>query len=103
VFNYSERPGTKSLKIEPSVSCKERQARSRQLMEISDNKLHEFYENHIGQKVKTLFEHAKKGDKMYGFTENYIKTETEYETALCNAIKEAKLTGWNSDKTALRI
>jgi threonylcarbamoyladenosine tRNA methylthiotransferase MtaB len=102
VFNYSERPGTKSLKIEPSVSCKERQARSKQLMEISDSKLHEFYENHIGKKVKTLFEHAQKEGKMYGFTENYIKTEIEYETALCNVIRETKMTGWNSDKTALK-
>jgi threonylcarbamoyladenosine tRNA methylthiotransferase MtaB len=101
VFNYSERPGTKALKIEPAVSPEERRERSRQLLEISNNKLYKFYENYTGKKTKVLFEHAQKADKMYGFTENYIKTEIKYDLALCNVIKEVKCIGWNRDKTAL--
>jgi threonylcarbamoyladenosine tRNA methylthiotransferase MtaB len=56
----------------------------------------------MGKHAKVLFEHAKKGDKMYGFTENYIKTEIKYDSALCNVIKDVKLTDWNRDKTALK-
>ncbi|MDR2384905.1 MAG: tRNA (N(6)-L-threonylcarbamoyladenosine(37)-C(2))-methylthiotransferase MtaB [Tannerella sp.] len=101
VFNYSERPGTKALKIHPQVSHRERGERSRQLLNLSDDKLHDFYESHTGKRAKVLFEHARKGNKMYGFTENYIKTEIQYDAALCNVIKDVKLTGWNEDKTAL--
>jgi threonylcarbamoyladenosine tRNA methylthiotransferase MtaB len=102
VFNYSERPGTKALTIKPAVSPKERRERSRLLLELSDSKLYKFYENYMGKHAKVLFEHAKKGDKMYGFTENYIKAEIKYDLALCNVIKEVKLTDWNMDKTALK-
>jgi threonylcarbamoyladenosine tRNA methylthiotransferase MtaB len=101
VFNYSERPGTKALNIEPAVSSKERQERSKLLLNLSEDKLYAFYENYRGKRAKVLFEHAKKGEKMYGFTENYIKTEIKYDFALSNVIKEVKLMDWNGDKTAL--
>ena len=101
VFNYSEREGTKALKIEPAVSPQERQERSKQLLELSDNKLHQFYENHIGKKAKILFEHRQKGNVMHGFSENYIKAEIKYNSTLCNEIREVTLSGWNKDKTAL--
>jgi threonylcarbamoyladenosine tRNA methylthiotransferase MtaB len=101
VFGYSERPGTRALKIEPAVSHEERRRRSRQMLDISESKLRDFYENNIGKTAKVLFEHARKGNKMYGFTENYIKTEITYDSMLCNVIKEVKLTGWNRDKSAL--
>ncbi|MDR2146901.1 MAG: tRNA (N(6)-L-threonylcarbamoyladenosine(37)-C(2))-methylthiotransferase MtaB [Tannerella sp.] len=101
VFNYSERAGTNALKIKSAVSPKERQERSKQLLELSDNKLYNFYENYIGKKAKILFEHARKGNAMYGFSENYIKTEIKYDSALCNEIREVTLSGWNREKTAL--
>jgi threonylcarbamoyladenosine tRNA methylthiotransferase MtaB len=101
VFNYSERSGTKALKIEPAVLPEERRERSRQLMEISDNKLYGFYEKYTGKRANVLFEHARKGNNMYGFTENYIKTEIKYDLTFCNVIKEVRLNGWNVNKTAL--
>jgi threonylcarbamoyladenosine tRNA methylthiotransferase MtaB len=101
VFNYSERPNTKALNIEPAVAPKERHERSKQLLEISDNKLHWFYEKHLGEKRKVLFEHARKGDLMYGFTDNYIKIEINYDKNLCNEIREVKLIEWSEDKTAI--
>ncbi|MDR1981377.1 MAG: tRNA (N(6)-L-threonylcarbamoyladenosine(37)-C(2))-methylthiotransferase MtaB [Tannerellaceae bacterium] len=101
VFTYSERPGTQALKIAHTVDAKTKQARSQQLLDISDGKWRHFYERHIGQPAQVLFEHARKGDNMYGFTENYIKVETPYDTALTNEVRKVVLAGWNEDRTAL--
>ena len=61
VFSYSERPGTQALKIEYAVDPKTKHKRSQLLMDISDQKLHAFYEAHIGQGATVLFEHTRKG------------------------------------------
>jgi threonylcarbamoyladenosine tRNA methylthiotransferase MtaB len=101
VFSYSERPNTQALKIEPVVTPGERQARSRQLLDISDSRRKSFYDAHIGKTAGVLFEHAKKGSFMYGFTENYVKTEIAFDAELGNTIRDVKLRGWNENNNAL--
>ena len=101
VFSYSERPGTQALKIDYVVDPQVKHTRSQCLLELSDRKLHDFYEAHIGQKANVLFEQTRKGGKMHGFTENYIKVEIPYDTALVNETRIVALTGWNNDRTAL--
>lgn len=101
VFSYSERPNTQALKIKPIVSPSQKHERSKQLLDLSEKRMYEFYDLHQGKIAKVLFEHARKGKYMHGFTENYIKTEIEYSKTLCNEIRAVKLTGWNADKTAL--
>lgn len=103
VFSYSERPGTAALKIDYAVDPKTKHLRSQQLLDISDRKLHAFYEAHSGCEAKVLFEHARKEGKMYGFTENYIKVEVPYEASLANTTRRVRLGGWNEDQTALLI
>jgi threonylcarbamoyladenosine tRNA methylthiotransferase MtaB len=101
VFSYSERPNTQALKIKPVVSPTLRRDRSRQLLDLSEKRLQNFYDAHIGKKANVLFEQAKKGRWMYGFTENYIKTEIAYQKELGNEIRTIRMTGWNKDHTAL--
>ena len=101
VFSYSERPGTQALKISPAVHPAKKQERSRQLLELSEKRRREFYNLHIGKTAQALFEHTRKGKFMYGFTENYIKTEIAYQKMLCNRIRTIQLTGWNEDESAL--
>ena len=101
VFSYSERPNTLALKIKPVVSPVQKHERSKQLLNLSEKRTYDFYETHIGKTAKVLFEHARKGNNMYGFTENYIKTEIAYDKSLCNEIRNIRLTGWNADNTAL--
>lgn len=103
VFSYSERPGTGALKIDYVVDPKTKHARSQQLLDLSDRKLHAFYEAHIGREAEVLFEHARKEGKMHGFTENYIKVEIPYQASLANVARRVRLGGWNEDKTALLI
>jgi len=103
VFSYSERPGTQALKIDYVVDPQTKHARSQQLLDISDRKLHAFYEAHIGKEANVLFEHTKKAGKMHGFTENYIKVEIPYDAALVNETRTVTLGPWNQDHTALTI
>ena len=101
VFSYSERPGTQALKITPVVPSETKHERSKLLLDLSEKRWRGFYSSHLGKTGKALFEHARKGKFMYGFTENYIKTEIFYHKSLCNAIHTIQLTGWNEDNTAL--
>ena len=99
VFSYSERPGTQALKIDYIVDPKTKHDRSQQLLNISEHKLHAFYEKHIGQTANVLFEHTKKDGMMHGFTENYIKVEVPYQASLVNETRIVTLGEWNADHT----
>jgi len=103
VFTYSERPGTQALTINPVVSPKDKQLRSKLLLNLSNQKWIEFYESQIGKTAQVLFEHSRKGATMAGFTANYIKTEATYNPAMINRIANVRLTGWNKEKNALTI
>jgi len=103
VFTYSERPGTQALNIDYVVSPKIKQERSRRLLELSDRKLKEFYQSQIGTMHKVLFEHTQRGDKMHGFTENYLKVEAEYDNSWINKLKQVTLKDFNEVKMIMTI
>ena len=103
VFSYSERPGTQALKIDHSVDPKIKHTRSQQLLDLSERKLHAFYEANIGKEQVVLFEEAKHGDVMHGFTANYIKVEAPYRKELVNETRRVLLNDYNEDKTALTV
>ena len=103
VFTYSERTGTQALKITPIVSPKVKQLRSKQLLNLSNRKWTEFYESQIGKTAQVLFEYARKGKNMVGFTENYVKTVALYNSDLINHITDVRLIGWNEEKNALTV
>lgn len=106
VFPYSERPGTSALKIDYVVSEKDKKARSKRLLNLSDSKTEAFYARHIGQQAEVLFEKAARGRAMHGFTRNYIRVELSPSEAcpeLDNQLVTIMLGGFNHDKTALKI
>jgi threonylcarbamoyladenosine tRNA methylthiotransferase MtaB len=83
------------------VDPKTKHARCKALLDLSDRKLHGFYQSQKGTNRKVLFEHTRHDDVMYGFTENYIKVETPYSASKANEIKMITLGEFNSVKTAL--
>lgn len=101
VFNYSERPGTAALRIEGKVSAEERERRSNLLMRLSDNKLHTFYQKHIGSKAQVLVERPHRGKPAYGFTSNYIRVEIDAKSVKENTILPVYLSGFNASGNAL--
>ncbi len=106
VFPYSERPGTQALKIDYTVSEKDKKQRSRRLLELSDEKTEAFYARHIGQQAEVLFEKATRGKAMHGFTRNYVRVElsaSEARPELDNQLVTVTLGGFNHDKSALVV
>ena len=103
VFSYSERQGTSALDIDYKVNPQIKQERSRQLLEISNQKIKEFYRSQIGTSHQVLFEHTKRGNKMHGFTENYIKVETDYRISWINKLIPVTLSNFNEDEVIMSI
>ena len=101
VFSYSERADTKMLEIEHVVSGTDRKHRSEALHLISTEKTEAFYELQTGKTAQVLWESRQNGDKMVGFTNNYIRVETQYDKLKVNTIQTVCLGGWNEEKTAL--
>lgn len=99
VFSYSERRGTKALEIPHRVSPQEKHERSQQVLALSEQKLQNFYERFIGTVRPVLLEHGRRRGIRTGFTDNYIKVEVKSD--LDNELVSVRLTGWNTDKTAL--
>ena len=103
VFTYSERPGTQALEIDYAVHPRIKQERSRRLLDLSDRKLKEFYQSQIGTTHKVLFEHTQRGNKMHGFTENYLKLEAGYDSSWINRLKPVTLGNFNEEKMIFTI
>jgi len=102
VFTYSERPGTQALQIDYVVDPKTKHARSKALLDISDDKLLRFYESQMGTEKKVLFEHTKRGDKMHGFTENYVKLYADYDLSLINKISDVVVGGYDEEGISMK-
>jgi threonylcarbamoyladenosine tRNA methylthiotransferase MtaB len=103
VFSYSERPGTQALKIAGAVAPVEKQRRSRMLIELSEEKRIAFYERFIGREATVLFEKPRPEMPMGGFTENYIRVETECNKTFINKTVRVRLGGFNEDRSALTV
>ena len=104
VFPYSERPGTAALRIPYVVDNADKKIRSHRLLELSDVKTKAFYAKHIGAEADVLFEKARRGMPMHGFTDNYIRAELPSELAdvkYDNQIIRVRLGEFNEDQTAL--
>ena len=104
VFPYSERPGTSALRIDYVVPDKEKKLRSKRLLELSDQKTHDFYAQHIGQTAEVLFEKSNRGRAMHGFTKNYLRVELSADMAnpeFDNQLVTVELGDFNRDKSAL--
>lgn len=91
VFPYSERSGTKALEIPYIVPQAEKHRRVNALLDISEQKLHDFYMAHVGQTRPVLFEESDIAGSIGGFTDNYIRVEIPYDPALANQIVPVEL------------
>jgi len=91
VFTYSDRPNTPTFDMTDKVSPSAKQYRSEKLHELAERKLRNFYTQNLGQTRPVLFETQRKGGKIFGFTDNYIKVEVPYRADLPNRIVAVKL------------
>lgn len=91
VFTYSERANTHALSIEPVVPVPVRQARNKQLRNLSYMKMQYFTQQHQGQTRKVLFEHQEKQGMMEGYTDNYIRITAPVKAEWVNTIVDWKI------------
>ncbi len=101
VFTYSERSGTQALEIGHVVDPRIKHNRSKVLHDISDRKLRDFYELQKNSFRKVLFEHTRHGNRMHGFTENYVRLHAIYDPLLVNKITGVKIGAYNEDEMAM--
>ncbi len=97
VFTYSERDNTEAIEMKGVVDMGERKRRNKMLRILSAKKLRHFYEQNLNKSYKVLFEHEKKGDVMYGFTENYLKVAHPYNASIINIPLDIKTKGLNEE------
>ncbi len=97
VFSYSERPNTLAVSFSPNVDVSERHRRNAVLHELSEEKRRKFYERFLGSEASVLFEFSNDKDKIYGFTENYLRVEVEYDEQLINCVRKVKLVRLSAD------
>ena len=96
VFPYSKRPNTPAAEMQQTPSAKITE-HAKRLGELCE-KLHlDFYKKNVGQTAHVLFESARKGGLMFGFTENYIKVALPYTAELVNKVTAVRLTGISSE------
>ena len=91
VFPYSERANTRALTIDGVVPITERKLRTHRLIELSETKLLQFYNNNLGRTATVLFESQLNKKSAGGWTENYIKVEVPFHSDLLNNTRLVRL------------
>lgn len=101
VFTYSERDNTDAIHLPDAVPVAVRKKRNKMLRILSAKKLRSFYEQHLGETRTVLFEGDNKEGFMHGFTDNYVKVKTPFNTALINQLKPVVLKQLDADGCVL--
>ncbi len=101
VFTYSERDNTTALRNPEVVPMEVRNLRTKQLRLLSEKKKRAFYEAHLSESRSVLWEAQEDEGSMFGFTDNYIKVQTAFDSSLVNQISAVTLTKINGDTIAI--
>ena len=91
VFTYSERDNTLAVEMGNVVSKEKRAERSKILHILSDKKRRFFYESQLGKTFPVLWEAEEDMGMINGFTSNYIKVKTNYQSSIINTIQNVQL------------
>ena len=91
VFSYSQRPNTPAAMMHRQIPKDIVTQRSKELQHLAGKKQMAFYKHNLGKIRPVLFESYQKQDKMFGFTDNYIKIELPYNQKITDQIKKIKL------------
>ncbi|WP_312341680.1 tRNA (N(6)-L-threonylcarbamoyladenosine(37)-C(2))-methylthiotransferase MtaB [Chryseobacterium binzhouense] len=99
VFTYSERENTEAAEMEGIVPISERKKRNKMLRILSEKKKMAFYQTQLGKILPVLWEHENKDGKMFGFTENYVRVQKDFDEKSVNTIEFLKLDTIEADGT----
>ena len=91
VFPFSPRPGTRAWTMGGQVQESVRTARAARLEALCEELHTEFVASCKGTRETVLWESARKGGMMEGYTGNYIRLERPYDPALAGTLQEVVL------------
>lgn len=91
VFSYSERANTPTCNMPNKVDSKTIKQRSIILHNLCNGLHRDFYKKFENISTKVLFEAQQHGEKMFGYTANYLKVEVDYDEKFINQIVETEL------------
>ena len=103
VFPYSERPNTTAKKMDGKIPNAIRTDRAKMLRILSEKKRRKFYNENLGKTYTVLYEAEEDMGKMYGFTENYIKVESDYDPLLINELVQVQLLEINENMNVVPL
>lgn len=92
VFTYSKRPNTPAAELKDQVQETRKRERTNALLALSEQKKENFYHQHYGTKRSVLVEEGVHQNRLFGFTDNYIKVQLPFSKELPNSILELELT-----------
>ncbi len=91
VFTYSERENTPAYTMQDVVPISLRKQRNARLRALSEAKMNAFADAHRTQQREVLFEQTKYGERMEGYTDNYIRVSRPYDETLVNTLSMIEL------------
>lgn len=91
VFTYSERDDTPAATMENPVPIKLRKKRNKMLRILSEKKKMEFYRSQLSTEHVVLWESENKNGKIEGYTENYVRVQTNFDEKLINQKMDVNL------------
>ena len=103
VFTYSERPNTPSINFSGTVEPRIRYSHSNKLRILGQMKKSAFYQSQKDQVRSVLFEEEIKNNRLFGYTDNYIRVETPYHPLLENAIAQVRIGDFNGQACEAEI
>jgi len=101
VFTYSERDNTLAATMGDTVPKHIRHQRNEMLRILSAKKKRAFYETHLGDERPVLWESEELHGFIHGFTDNYIRVKTEFNSALINQITQVQLSHISDDGSTM--
>ncbi len=91
VFTYSERENTPAFTMQDVVPISLRKQRNARLRALSEAKMNAFADAHRTQQREVLFEQTKYGERMEGYTDNYLRVSRPYDETLVNTLSMIEL------------
>ncbi len=91
VFPYSKRPGTPAATMPHQVAGPVKEERVALLRELDHKKRTAFYRQHLGTEAQVLVEGRKAGNRLRGFSGNYIPVFFEGDGSLVNQLVRVRL------------
>lgn len=101
VFSFSKRENTLAAKMDFMIPEQVKRERSQILHTLSNEKKKDFYHQNQGRIENVLFESDNSGGFMHGFSGNYLRVKTPFQSNLINQIKKVILKKVDDDGTFL--